>query len=82
MFPSFETHHIYKLTSVQATFVLVTFVHMRNISAATDLILIKLLRLLPGISRTDSKHQGDIFQATFDHIRNTSAVTDPILTKL
>ena len=27
---------------VQATFVLVTFVHIRNISAVTDLILMKL----------------------------------------
>ena len=31
-----------KLTFVKATFVLETFVHIRNISAVTDLILMKL----------------------------------------
>ena len=33
---------------VHATFVLVTFVHIRNISAVTDLILMKLYRKVPG----------------------------------
>ena len=33
-----------KLTFVQSTFVLATFVHIRNISAVTDQILIKLYR--------------------------------------
>ena len=38
-----------KVTFVQATFALVTFVHIRIISAVVDPILTKLYRLVPGI---------------------------------
>ena len=38
----FEHISTFKMTFVQATFVLATFVHIRNISAVTNLILTKL----------------------------------------
>ena len=38
----FEHIPTFKMTFVQATFVLATFVHIRNISAFTDLIVTKL----------------------------------------
>ena len=47
-----------KLTFVQETFVLVTFVYIRNISSITNPILMKLQRYLHGkTSRTDCNHQ-------------------------
>ena len=46
-----------RVTFVHATFVLVTFVHIRNMSVVTDLISMKLWM---GTSRTDSSYQVDI----------------------
>ena len=76
-----------KITFVQATFVLVTFVNIRNISAASDPIdeTLKVaswehLEQILTIKLT-------FFQATFVmvifvHIRNISALTGPIFIKL
>ena len=56
---------------VQTTFVLVTFVHIRNISA---------LEQIPTVTLTFA--QPTFVLAAFAHIRNISALTDPILMKL
>ena len=74
------------MTFVQATFVLATFVHIRNISAATDPILTKLKMddsgtIFKRCQRGTYVHATFVL-ATFDHIRNISAVTDLIFTKL
>ena len=65
------------------TFVLVTFVHIRNISALTDPIFYETLKIgswehleqIPTVMVTFVK-------ATFVHIRNISALTNLILMKL
>ena len=80
-----------KLTFLQATFVLVTFVHISNISAGTDLIWMKLwmklpenIYQIPSIKLTFvlSRQHLSWGHSTFVHIRNISAVTDPMLIKL
>ena len=72
-----------KLTFVQATFVLVTFVHTRNISAVTYSIYDENLKVASGdhLEQT-STIKLTFIQATFVNIRNISAVTDPMLMKL
>ena len=76
------------VTFVQTTYVLATFVHIRNISAVTDLIFNKLIGRILGPSLKDAHCHGDICPgnlyvvATLVHISNISAVTDLILTKL
>ena len=49
-----------RMTFVHATFVLATYVHIRNISAVTSPILMKLFRRFLGTSRTDSNCHSDI----------------------
>ena len=76
------------MTFVHVTFVLATFVHIRIISAVTDPILMKLLKVgswehlkqIPTV-RVTFVHATFVL-STFVHIRDISAVTDPILMKL
>ena len=76
------------VTFIQATFVLVTFVHIRNISAVTFYAFDETLNIgsrdhleqTPTVSVTFVR--ATYVLATFVHIRIISAVTDPILTKL
>ena len=49
-----------RVTFIHATFVLASFVHIRDISAVTDPILMKLYRQFQGTSRTVSNCHGDI----------------------
>ena len=82
-----------RVAFVHATFVLATFVHIRNISAVTDPILMKLYRLgswehleqIPTVTVTFVQAifvQATFVLVTFVHIRNISDVTDTIWTKL
>ena len=59
------------VTFVKATFVLVTFEHIRNIS---------VLEQIPTVTVTFV--HATFVLVTFVHTSNTSAVADPILTKL
>ena len=78
------------MTIVQATFVLPTFVHIRNILAVvvTNLIFNQHLKIgsLDHLEQmatvTVTFVQATFVILTFVHIRNISAVTAPILTKL
>ena len=68
------------VTFVQASFVLVTFVHIRNISGPEFDESLKIgswehLEQIPTVTLTFA-------QATFEHIRHISAVTDMIWTKI
>ena len=67
------------VTFVGATIILATFVHIRNISAVTEPILIKLEQI-PTIKLTFV--QTTFVLVKFVHNRNILAVTDPILIKL
>ena len=69
-----------RMTFVHATFVLPIFVHIRNISAVTDQIFMKLpgwehLEQISTIKLTFV--QATFVLETFVHIRNISAVIDP-----
>ena len=72
---------IVTVTFVQATFVLAPFVNIRNISAVTDPILVKLYRKVPleQIPTVPVTFVQETFvHVTYVYIRNISAVTDPI----
>ena len=69
---------------IQETFVLATFVHIRNISAVTDPILMKLYRYVPLTIFNECQRQ--LSRATYVlarcvQVSNISAVADPILNK-
>ena len=74
--------------TLTVTFVQVTFVHIRNISAVTDPIFIKTLKVsfwkhleqIPTVTGTFV--QALFVLATFVHVRNISPVSNQILTKL
>ena len=73
------------LVLVQATFVLATFVLIRNISVPDCDETLKIgswenLEQIPSVMVTFV--QATFVLATFVHIRNISALTDPILMKL
>ena len=81
------------MTIVHATFVLSTYVHIRNILAVTDSILDETLQIgswehlerIPTVTVTFVQAlfvQATFVLVTFVHIRNISAVTDTIWTKL
>ena len=71
------------VTFVQATFVLVTFVHIRNISGPDyeETLKIGSLEHLQQIPTVTVTFVQAIFVQAFVHIRNISAVTDTIWTK-
>ena len=73
------------VTFAQATFVLETFVHIRNISGPDFDETLKKgswehLEQIPTVTLTFAK--ATFVLVTFVHIRNISAVTDMIWTKL
>ena len=73
------------VTFVQATFVLATFVHIRNISGPDYDETLKIgslehLEQIPTVTLTFV--QATFVLVTFVHIRNISAVSDSILMKL
>ena len=73
------------MTSVQATFVLTTFVHIRNISGPDFDETLKIgiwehLKQIPTVMLTFV--QATFVLVTFVHFRKISAVTDMIWTKL
>ena len=74
------------MTFVQATFVLATFVHIRNLSGPDFDETLKIgswehLEQIPTVTVTFVQAifvQATFVLVTFVHIRNISAVTDPI----
>jgi len=68
------------VTFVQATFVLATFVHIRNISGPDYDETLEHLEQIPTVTLTFV--QATFVLVTFVHFRKISAVTDMIWTKL